>query len=95
MSVDKDIFKGMESGMLKGIFKNVRFKGIERGPFIKDIGNEEMDIDRSIGDLESDGGVVSAEGKEAVVSQEKSCVSLVIVEPVIVVGVELGGTSVD
>ena len=69
MSVDIGTFKGMESGMVRGIFIKAKFKGIERGTFIKDMGNEEMDIgkgilrevDISIGDLESGGSVVSDE----------------------------------
>ena len=71
MSVDIGIFKGMESGMLKGILIKAKFKGIERGTFIKDTGNEEMDIGegilREVGDLESGGGVVSDEEQLEVV----------------------------
>jgi hypothetical protein len=75
MSVDIGIFKGMGSGMLRGIFIKAIFKGIERGTFIKDMGSEEMDIgkgilrevDISIGDLESGGGVVSDEEQLVVV----------------------------
>jgi hypothetical protein len=81
MSVDIGIFKGMESGMLRGIFIKAKFKGIERGTFIKDTGKEEMDIgkgiDISIGDLERGGGVVSDEGQLEVVGDE-GCASLVM-----------------
>ena len=70
MSVDIGISKGMESGMLRGI--KAKFTG---SPLIKDMGKEEMDIgigilrevDISIGDLESGGGVVSDEGHLGVV----------------------------
>ena len=64
MSADIGTFKGMESGMLRGIFKKAKFKGIWRGTFIKDMGNEEMDNGTGIlmeRDLESGGGVVSDE----------------------------------
>lgn len=94
MSVDIGIFKGMESGMLRGIFIKAKFEGMERGTFIKDMANEEMEIgkgmirevDISNGDLESGGGVESGEeqlgvGEEGI---EEGCASLVIT-PVIVV----------
>lgn len=62
----------MESGMLIGILIKVKFKGIERGTFKKDTGNEEMDIGRGIlkevvGDLESGRGIVSDEEELEVV----------------------------
>lgn len=69
MSVDIGIFKGMGSGMLRGMLIKAKFKGIERGTFMKDMGNEEMaigkgilrEVDISNGDLEGGGGVVSDE----------------------------------
>jgi hypothetical protein len=79
-NVDIGIFKGMESGMLRGMFIKAKFKGIERGTFIKDTGKEEMDIgkgmlredDISIGDLERGG---SDEGQLEVVG-DSGCASL-------------------
>jgi hypothetical protein len=75
MSVDIGILRGMESGMLRGIFIKAKFKGIVRGTFIKDMGKEEMgigkgiirEVDISNGDLESGGGVVSGEEQLEVV----------------------------
>jgi hypothetical protein len=73
-----------------GIFKKGRFRGIERGTFIKD-----MDKDMSIGDLENGGGGVSGEGEmvevEVAVSHcreaslesvsEKVVIVVVVIEP--------------
>lgn len=101
MSGDMGIFKGTESGMLKGMFRKDRFKGSERGTFIKDMGKEGMDIDISVGDLESGGGVVSAEGEgegeivmvvEVAVSCREGCTSE---EVVVVIGSVVGWMSVD
>ena len=69
MSVDIGIFSGMGSGMLRGIFIKAKFKGIESGTFIKDMGNEDMEIgkgmikevDISNGDFEGGEGVESGE----------------------------------
>lgn len=102
MSVDIGKSKGMESGMESGMLIKARFKGIERGTFIKDTGREEMDIgkgilrevDISIGDLERGGGVVSDEG-QFTVSWEEGCASLVIASDNDVVVVESSEVGVD
>lgn len=75
MSVDIGIFSGMESGIVRGIFIKAKFKGIERGTFIKDMGKEDMEIGKGIirevdisnGDFESGRGVVSGEEELEVV----------------------------
>lgn len=93
------MFKGMESGMARGMFEKAKFKG--KGTFIKDIGNAGMDIGKgmlkevgiSIEDLESGEGVVSDEERLEVAV---SCASLVMASEdvvVVVVAVELGVTS--
>ena len=87
MSVDIGIFRGKESGMLRGMFIKAKFKGIERGTFIKDIGNEEMVIGRGMirdvdTDLERGGGDVSGEEQLEVVEEswEEVAPGVVVVE---------------
>jgi hypothetical protein len=77
MSEDMGIFKDIGGGIVKGIFKKGRFRGTERGTFIKD-------MDMGAGDLENGGGVVSVEGEivEAEVTSLES-----VLEQVVIVGV--------
>ena len=84
MSVDIGIFRGKESGMLRGMFMKAKFKGIERGTFM---GNEEMVIGRGMirdvdTDLERGGGDVSGEEQLEVVEEswEEVAPGVVVVE---------------